>query len=112
MDKPKMVTMPDRFSEWTVKHRQGDFDIETWEMLANLVKAVKATNKAGTLTISLQVKPNGNTVTVTDSHSLKVPVPTKPTQVYFADDYGRLGKDDPDQYVLDVPDGNIRRLNQ
>ncbi len=99
----KTPTMPDRFSEWVIGHRGGEFDLETWTMMAKLVQAVKETNKAGSMMITLKVAPTGNTVTVTDTHAVKVPVPTKPTQVYFSDEYGRLGKHDPSQYTLDIP---------
>lgn len=68
--------------------------------LCDLIKAVTKTNKVGTLTLRLKVKPDGRKVEVTADVSSKQPRPATGTSLFFADDDGNLHREDPKQPAL------------
>jgi hypothetical protein len=70
------------------------------EELAEVVRAVLDTNKAGEFTLKLSVKPNGkgdNAVIVGAKISAKVPQSDLPDALFFADLDGDLLVNDPTQ---------------
>jgi hypothetical protein len=72
--------------------------------LADLVGAVVATHTAGTLTLTLKVKPLGkgdeNTLTILDEIKVKLPKPAKNPTVLYATDEHNLQRNDPRQPSL------------
>lgn len=73
------------------------------EDLAKVVAAVKATGKKGELTLKLTVKPNddgGQTVTIADSITIKVPTRSRRPSIFFPTDDGDLSRSDPRQGEL------------
>lgn len=70
------------------------------EALAEVVRGVLDTNKAGEVTIKLAVKPQGkgdNAVVMSVKLSHKVPQADLPDALFFADLDGDLLRDDPTQ---------------
>lgn len=70
------------------------------DQLAEVVRAVMATEKAGALTITLSIKPQGkgdNAVIVSLKTSSKVPQADLPDALFFADIEGDLLREDPTQ---------------
>lgn len=85
--------------------RFGNAVAEIDASLGELTDAVIATRKAGTLTIKLEVKPNGeNSVTMTDDHAVKLPKPDKGKTMFFVSDEGDLLRDNPRQSRLPLRD--------
>lgn len=71
--------------------------------LAELIQAVKATNKAGTLTLKLKINPvgrDGKQVEIVPNLSVSTPTPDLSKGIFFVDDQGDLLRDDPDQRPL------------
>lgn len=70
------------------------------EELATVVRAVLATRKPGSLTITLAVKPNkgdDETVVISSKIGAKSPTADLPEALFFADDQGDLHREDPRQ---------------
>jgi len=69
--------------------------------LADLSAAVAATSKAGTLTLTVKLTPNGvNSVFVTGDVKAKAPADTMPKSIFFTTSSGDLLRNDPDQPEL------------
>lgn len=79
--------------------RGGDFVNSASDKLAELVKAVGATQKGGDITIKLKVKPDGEgAFTVVADCSTTVPKPdVAKTATFFSDVDGNLVRSDPRQ---------------
>lgn len=83
--------------------RKGRIVEDATEALTELVKAVDATNKPGSLTLKLTVKPSkdgGWEKTLSAAISTSVPRPDLPDAVFFSNADGQLVRDDPDQREL------------
>lgn len=83
--------------------RKGRIVDEATEALTEVVKAVDATDKAGSITIKLTVKPSkggGLEKTLVASIKRDVPTPDLPDAVFFSNVDGGLVRDDPDQRPL------------
>lgn len=83
--------------------RKGRIVDEATEALAEVVKAVDATDKAGSVTITIKVKPSkGGGLEKTLSATVKrdVPTPDLPDAVFFSTVDGGLVRDDPEQRPL------------
>lgn len=75
---------------------------ELSEELAQLVSAVQETGKAGTLTLTLSLKPSKMTgaLELTDKVSVKVPAFDRSASLFFAAADGSLTRDDPSQLKI------------
>jgi hypothetical protein len=83
--------------------RRGRIVEDATDALGEVVKAVDATNKAGSVTIKLTVKPSkdgGWEKTLSAAISTSVPRPDLPDAVFFSNADGDLVRDDPDQRAL------------
>lgn len=84
--------------------RQGALLDEASEELAEVVKRVSETGKAGALSLKLTVKPAGRgsvrTVVIVDEVTTKLPEPDKEVTVFFPTSEGNLSKQDPAQMNL------------
>lgn len=70
------------------------------DMLAEVVRAVRETNKKGSITIDINVAPDesgDNQMTVTMACKSKVPRPSIPDAIFYADEEGALHRNDPGQ---------------
>lgn len=86
------------------------------EELAEVVRAVKDTDKAGSLTLKLDIKPqgkDGEQVVLSAKISKSVPMAPLPDAIFFADIEGDLLRDDPNQREMFQPtDGLGDRVNK
>lgn len=83
--------------------RKGEAVNAATDELAELIRAVKATGKPGTLTLKLKVTPigrDGKQVEITPDISMSAPSPALNKGIFFVDDQGDLLRDDPDQRPL------------
>lgn len=99
-----MHTTP--FSQQLTFLNRGITDDELTEELASLVKAVRDTGKAGTLTVNIKVqmlnRRDEDAVKLTITHSNKLPQLDSPETVMFSTADGDLLRDDPRQRVFDL----------
>ena len=83
--------------------RKGGCHHELSEELANLVQAVQAEGKVGTLTLTLKVTPydkDFGAVKVTDAVKVNAPKPENPSTTFFGDEQGNLTRSNPRQAEL------------
>jgi hypothetical protein len=95
----EVATKP--FAAWLQEQRQGGLHGEVSDALADLVAAVMEHDKAGSLTLTVKVKPAGdNAVFVTDEVKSKPPEGERPAALFFTDPRGNLSRRDPRQPEL------------
>lgn len=88
------------FTDVLREMRKGRIVDQASEMLAELVRAVDATDKAGTLTVKLTVKPDksgGREKVLSAVVTSSVPRHELPDAIFFSDVDGNLSRNDPDQ---------------
>ncbi len=90
------------FSQHLAYLERGAFDDECTEALAELVMAVKATGKAGKLTVTLDLKFDSkmNCMDIASSVKTKAPSPDRRRTFMFPNNAGELLRDDPEQEEL------------
>lgn len=94
------------FSETLREIRRGELLAELKDKLVDVVQAVTVTGKAGSLTLTINVKPASKG----DTHQLfvdakvktKEPEPEKSSTLFFAGADGELLRKDPRQHELDL----------
>lgn len=94
---------PKPFSQFLIEQRGGGLHGEVSEKLQTLVAAVAEHGKAGTLTLTISVKPvegNLGQYVVSDDVKVKAPEPARGASLFFADDVGNLSRSDPRQPEL------------
>lgn len=80
--------------------RRGRVVDAATEQLNELVRAVRETNKSGTLTLTLTIKPNGrgdNAIIAQAKVGTSTPKADLPDALFYADEDGNLLRDDPTQ---------------
>lgn len=89
------------FADWLALQRKGTLAAELAEGLADLNRAVVETGKAGTLTLTIAVKSNGDdvSVTITDKVAVKLPEADRGKSIFFVDEHGNAERS---QQVLNV----------
>jgi hypothetical protein len=97
--------MPRPILETLREIRRGAFLDEAAEKLHELVSAVTASGKGGTLTLRLTVQPAGRgnavrTVIVVDQITSNLPAPDREVTVFFPTEAGELSRSDPSQLPL------------
>ncbi len=89
-------------TETLATQRKGRFLIEAQAMLQDVVKAVGATGKKGSLTIKLTIVPaDTGVVLVLDELNPKIPQPNKASTTFYAEEDGSLHREDPNQKELE-----------
>lgn len=91
------------FAALLVQHARGRSHDELSAALADLVRAVTATGKAGSLVYKVKVTPAKNVegmVSVHDEIKSTVPQLDRPASLWFADQSGRLSQDHPSQQSM------------
>jgi len=91
------------FADLLREHRKGLLHAELGDELQRLVERVKATGKAGKLTLVLQVKPaakGDDMVVVADEVKTALPQPDRGTSFFYIDDDFNLVRHDPHQPEL------------
>ena len=83
--------------------RQGKLVEDVTNAIAEVAQAVKATQKAGSVTITLSLKPGDsaeNALVISDKIKSAAPQADKRPSLFFTDDEGALHRDDPNQHNL------------
>lgn len=100
--------MPDKrlFSDWVAEQRRGELDTELADALREVAEHVAIHGKAGTLTLTIGVKPASkgdlSAVVVLDDVKTKLPRGDRSEAVWFIDGEGDLRRHDPRQLRIDV----------
>lgn len=92
------------FSAWLFQQRQGALHAELTIALAELTQAVMATDKEGSLTLTVKVKKAGRGIQMIVSDAVKVNTPSRdvdPSFFFFNEETGSLTRNDP--YQPDLP---------
>jgi hypothetical protein len=84
------------------EHRQGGLHSELSEKLAEVVAGVMEHGKAGSVSVTLNIKQAEmpGAIVVTDDVKAKVPQADKPAALFYADERGNLSRRDPRQPEL------------
>lgn len=96
--------------------RSGESIHELSEALMALVGAVRQTQKGGTLTYQIKIKPHGEAVAMTDEIKIKAPE-IRETKIFFTTDDNQLVRDNPDQKEMEFrevkkPEVPVKDLSQ
>ena len=86
------------FSEFITDHAQGAVDDEMTLAFAELVQAVAAHGKKGTLSLKITVEPagsGGRTIETSCVVEAKAPMPDPEKSIFFVGDRGSVHRDDP-----------------
>jgi hypothetical protein len=98
------MTQPDRtvrpFAAWLNDQRSGLTHSELSDALNELIEAVGETGKAGKLTFTVSIKPEGGMVVVRDEIEVKLPKPDRDPSLFFVDEDNNLTRDNPFQGTL------------
>ncbi len=86
------------------EHRNGVTHDELSDALQDLVAAVTAEGKGGSLTFTISIKPadKGGALIVTDSIKVKPPAQTRSASIFYASPDNNLVRDDPKQAKMDL----------
>ncbi len=101
------------FSKWLSElHAKGEIDTEMTNELRDLVSAVLATQKKGTLNLELTVEPSGSRM-VSVVCKVKPKAPTQPeVGMFYVDRIGDLHREDPWQPALPMAEIDPRGPGQ
>ncbi|HEY3021859.1 MAG TPA: hypothetical protein VGJ32_16790 [Solirubrobacteraceae bacterium] len=88
------------FASWLQDQRGGGLHGELSDALAELVAAVREHDKGGSLTLTVKVAPNGESVMVSDDVKVTPPKPARGASLFFADHQGNLSRRNPAQPEL------------
>ena len=95
--------MADDFRDFSTILRDldgGSVNEEATHQLRLVVRAARVAGKKGTLTIKLDVEPDGRQFVISAKVDAKCPVPAPGITMFFADDDGDLQRSDPRQEPL------------
>lgn len=83
-------------------------DEDLAEKLREVCQSVRSTNKAGTLTVTIQVEPNGdNRILIkVPTINVKTPQPSRGSAIFFLDEAGHISRRDPRQRSFDEMERN------
>ena len=98
---------PAEFAAFLVGHLGGRTHEEIGTELHQLLEAVKAHGKKGSLTITVVIEPPSNGVEgaplpIGIEYAAKAPKAAAPKNLYFLDDEGNPTRQDPRQMALDL----------
>ena len=88
------------FVEAMKLYQNGDTLVEASDDLKAVVQAVRENGGKGELTVKISVAGQGKAVAIKIEGNAKKPKNAKPASKLFADENGRLGQYDPDQYQM------------
>jgi hypothetical protein len=92
-----------QFAEFLNVQRRGALHVELTEQLAEVVRAVRAHGRGGSLALTITVKPGAkgtDTLVIGDDVKVKMPQAERPVSIAYADDGGNLHRTDPKQPEL------------
>ncbi len=84
------------------QHRSGQVLNDVAQALAAVSEAVQLAGKAGSLTLTITLKPSGalNAIVIGDKLKVTLPVLKKPESLFWVDDNGQLVRENPNQRQL------------
>lgn len=85
------------FADTIRECRNGALDGKLSEELRNLVREVTRTGRKGSLTLKLEITTNGDQIQITPTSTIKAPVETIGSAIFFTDAEGDLHRTDPRQ---------------
>lgn len=89
------------FTAWLLEQRRGGLAADLGEKLAEVAIAVAETGKKGTLSLTLEISPNGQgQVKISDKLAAKPPSADTPEAFFYVDAKGNLTRNDPRQPQL------------
>lgn len=90
------------FAGFVQEQRNGALHSDLSHALAELVQAASETGKSGTLTLAIKVAANsdGQTVTISDKVTLKLPEADRGAAIFFTDEHGNVSRTNPRQQEL------------
>lgn len=90
------------FSQQVAYLEKGALDADATEALAEVVMAVKATGKKGSMTVKLDLRFDeaANAMEILSKVTTDVPQPNRRKTILFPNNAGELVRDDPDQQPL------------
>lgn len=97
---PEAKPEPQSFASFLCTHARGRSERELSQKLQELVEAVEESGRAGSITYTLNVKPEPkaeHAMLVSDSIKVKKPELDRPASIFFADEQYRLVRTDPRQ---------------
>jgi hypothetical protein len=99
------------FAQLVQEQGRGVLHDRLSEKLAEIVQAVVETGKKGSLTLKLDISLNkdGETLTVSDSVTAKVPDHDTKPSIFYADGNGNLSRNNPSQPELPLRDVSAKR---
>lgn len=94
------------FADWLLEQSHGRTHTELGEGLRDLVAKCLETGKAGTLSLTIKVKPmdandDQSPLVVSDEIRIKLPEHDRKASIFYKDKTGNLGKTDPNQLSFD-----------
>lgn len=82
--------------------RYGTLDEELGERLNELVERVNATQRMGSVTLSLKIKPGGpGRIEIIDDYKVNMPKEERGSSIMFVMPSGKLSRNDPRQAEID-----------
>lgn len=94
------------FADWLLEQSHGRTHTELGEGLRDLVAKCLETGKAGTLSLTIKVKPmdandDQSPLVVSDEIKLRLPEHDRKASIFYKDKTGNLGKSDPNQLTFE-----------
>ena len=106
-----------QFTEFLVQHRGGRTHADLTQGMNELLEAVQATGKAGSITLTVKVKPEGGRlIKVSDEVNVKIPKADRDPALFYVTDDNELSRDNPDQpklplkMVNDTPSSKAKEI--
>lgn len=100
------------FTDFLREIRKGRIVDEASEVLAELVKAVDQTNKPGSMTVKITVKPakdGGWEKVIVPDVQASIPRKDLPDAIFFSNPEGHLVREDPSQREMFTPVEDVER---
>jgi hypothetical protein len=98
------------FHDFLHEHRQGVTQDELSDALQELVAAVHDTEKSGSLTFTITIKPTkSGALEVSDAIRTKIPTLPKSSSLFFVSPENNLVRDDPKQHRLNLQEIHIHQ---
>jgi hypothetical protein len=107
--------MPRSFADTLKDIRDGALVTELPTQLTDLITAILATRKSGSLTLKLTIKPidrDSKTLLIVDTVKVDAPEPDRGTTIAFATEENDLTRRDPRQPDLPGVRGVVKPLNE
>jgi hypothetical protein len=103
MPEPKPTAATRDFQDVLTDLDEGRVHEQLTALWPAVVKAVRETNKVGSLTLTLTAKlERGTMVVVVPTVATKMPAPATGPTLFYTDEEGNLTRDDPKQIPLKV----------